>query len=209
MQMPTRFRITDVAAAMDQWSKRAFHIEHYYELLALTQADLYDGEGPAAHARLVERWGPFRRSLLQTVQMVGAMALQLRARSALGAATDPAKVPALLASAERDARALERVRMAWATPMAKLLRAGVVVTRRPDDARAVALLREAIVGFEAAEMTLYAAATKRMLGRLQRGGEGLELVQEVDEWMSAQTIKNPAKMAAMLAPGFHRLPNVD
>jgi serine/threonine protein kinase len=195
----------DVAGAMEQWSKQGFHIEHYYELLALTQADLYSGAGARAHARVLERWPAFRRSLLQTVEMLGAMALQLRARSALAAAASGGgNAGALLSRANRDATALARLRMTWATPMAALLRAGVTVTRRGDDARAVAQLRDAVRGFEAAEMKLYAAAARRRLGGLVGGDAGAQMVREADEWMIAQTVKVPAKMTAMLAPGFER-----
>jgi len=194
----------DVGSAMEQWSKAGFHIEHYYELLALTQADIYSGDGARAYARIVERWAPFRRSLLQTVQMLGTMSLQLRGRSALATFAAGRKDTSLLARTRRDAAAVARIRMPWATPMAKLLRAGVAVAARESDERAVALLRAALAGFEAAEMGLYAAATRRSLGGLTGGDAGTALVREADEWMAARTVKNPARMTAMLAPGFAR-----
>ncbi|MGO9712934.1 MAG: ATP-binding protein, partial [Polyangiaceae bacterium] len=195
----------DVASAMDQWSKQGFHIEHYYELLALTQTDLYAGQGVRAYARIVERWSPFRRSLLQTVEMLGAMALQLRARSALAAASADRKGRSLLVRAERDAGSLGRLNMGWATPMAHLLRASITVARSGNQERAVAELREAVHGFDGAEMRLYAAAARRRLGGLIGGDAGAQLVREADEWMVAQTVKDPAKMTAMLAPGFERV----
>ena len=70
--------------------------------------------------------------------------------------------------------------------------------------RAVSLLPEAISGFDAADMALYAAASRRCLGTLLGGDEGRALVQTSDAWMTSESIKNPARMTAMLAPGFGR-----
>jgi hypothetical protein len=193
----------DVNDAIAEWSKQGFHIEHYYEMVALTQADLYSGEGARAHERILARWRAFRGSLLHTVQMLGTMALQLRARSAIaaaGAAKDDRK-GTLLASAERDARAIERRDVAWATPMSKLLLAGAA-WRRTDATRAAALLREALQGFEAADMALYAAAANRCLGTVIGGEAGKARVREAEEWMAAGMVKDSARLTAMLAPGF-------
>lgn len=195
----------DIAGAMAEWSKQGFHIEHYYELLAITQADLYAGDGGRAYARIVERWSAYKRSLLQTVEMLGAMALQLRGRSALAAAaaaTNGKDTSALLASATRDARAVGRIRAGWAAPVSGLLLAGIAVTKRASDERAITLLRSAVSGFDAAEMALYAAAARRRLGGVIGGDEGASLIRTADEWMTAQTVRNPARMTAMLAPGF-------
>lgn len=52
------------------------------------------------------------------------------------------------------------------------------------------------------EMRLHAAIARRQLGRLLGGDEGHALVEETDQWMAGQGIKNPARMAALLAPGF-------
>src|SRR5438045_6298984 len=58
---PSRAR-REATDAMRQWSKGGFHLEHYYELLALTNADLYEGDAKWAHERVVERWPALRRS---------------------------------------------------------------------------------------------------------------------------------------------------
>jgi hypothetical protein len=50
-------------------------------------------------------------------------------------------------------------------------------------------------------MGLYAAAARRCLGLMVGGDEGRDLVAVADAWMAAQTIRNPERMTAMLAPG--------
>jgi hypothetical protein len=49
---------------------------------------------------------------------------------------------------------------------------------------------------------LFAAASRRQLGRLLGGDEGRALIDRADAWMSSQSIRRPDRMAACLAPGF-------
>ena len=63
-----------------------FHLEHFYELVALTYADLYEGKGAEAHARIREAWPRLGRSHLRLVQSVNILSLELRARTALALA---------------------------------------------------------------------------------------------------------------------------
>jgi hypothetical protein len=197
--------------AMSEWSKRGFHLEHYYELLARTHALLYAGRAREAHAYVLARWPALRRSLLSlTIQSTRIQTLHARARSAIAAAEEGGADRAiLLRDAATMARRVEREGVAWAAPWAKLLRAGIAATRgamrRQADERAAALLREAISGFDAASMALYAAAARRCLGGLLRGDEGRQLSDGADAWMRTEMIKDPARMTAMLAPGFSRL----
>ena len=94
--------------------------------------------------------------------------------------------------------------MGWATSKAKLLRAGIAMVDGENREHAVSLLREAIAGFDVADMALYAAASRRCMGALLGGDQGREAVSGADAWMTSETIKNPARMTAMLAPGFGR-----
>ena len=104
-----------------------------------------------------------------------------------------------LRRAARDARRIERERMLWADPMARLLRAGIA-SLRGDAAVALAHLESAQHGFETTDMGLYAAAAKRRRGELQ-GGEAAEtLIAEADAWMSRQGVRNPQRMAALHLP---------
>jgi hypothetical protein len=51
-------------------------------------------------------------------------------------------------------------------------------------------------------MNLFAAAARRRLGQLLGGNCGQALIAQADAWMAGQGIVNPARMTAMLAPGF-------
>ena len=73
--------------AMAAWSRRGFHIMHYYELLARTNLALYAGDPRDAHAFVQQRWRPMQRSLIPgRIQSIRVSAWDMRARSALAVA---------------------------------------------------------------------------------------------------------------------------
>jgi hypothetical protein len=127
-----------------------------------------------------------------------------RARSALAAAAanGTSGKGDLLRVAEADARRIARENMAWATPYATLVRAGIARVRGDGDERVVAHLRAAIGEFEASEMKLHAMAAKDCLGRVARGDEASAARAEVEAWMRSQGVAEPARVVAMLAPGL-------
>ena len=71
---------------------------------------------------------------------------------------------------------------------------------QPDAARV--RMGEAAALFQAQEMGLHAAVARRRQGVLLGGDEGRALVAEADAWMAGQQVRNPARLAAVLAPGF-------
>lgn len=77
---------------------------------------------------------------------------------------------------------------------------------RGDNALAVALLTDAAKRLDAVDMPLHAAAARRRLGELKGGDEGTALIAEVDTWMASHGIRNPARLAAMYAPGLPGTP---
>jgi hypothetical protein len=51
-------------------------------------------------------------------------------------------------------------------------------------------------------MALWAAVTRRQLGRLVGGDEGAALIAAADAFMRARSVYEPERVAATLAPGF-------
>jgi serine/threonine protein kinase len=192
-----------VTDAMRSWSKRSFQMQHWWELQALSHADLYRGKNADALARLRQQWGPLRLSLLMRVQYLRLRALHLRGRAALALAADGRDVPQLLAAAEKDARKILKERVPWADAMAEMILAGVA-RQRNDDARALARIERAVRAFEAADMGLWTTVAKRRIGEIRGGAEGAELVKRADEEMGMRAVKNPERMAQLFAPGFAR-----
>jgi hypothetical protein len=139
------------------------------------------------------------------IQTIRCQARFTRGCCALAAAlqegTPARKRRALLGVALGDARGLAREKLVFSAPMGELLRAAVEANRgRRDDA--ITLLEHAAAGFEGAGMKLWAAASRRARGTLLGDAEGRELAESAEAVMREEGIVDPARIAAMLAPGF-------
>jgi hypothetical protein len=194
--------LDELRDAIDRWSHRAYHLQHYFSLLAEVEIALYKGEGRTAWQLVLARWSALRRSLVLMSQLFRIESLHLRARAALATAAGipSAEAASLLQEAGRAAGQLEREKTHWADPLAELVRAGIAsVENRPEDAEKS--LSEAERAFEAVDMALYAAVARRRRGELIGGDPGRALVDESETWMRGEQIRNPQGMAMMLAPG--------
>jgi eukaryotic-like serine/threonine-protein kinase len=188
--------------AVAAWSHQGFHAQHYYQLFAQAEADLYRGDAQAAADVVDTRWPALHRSLLLQVQFIRLEALHLRARTHLAAArTGGGVTDGRVRSALDDARRIERAGMAWALPLGGLVRAGAAALLG-DAAGAASLCEGAAHQLDAAGMALYATVARWRLGQLLGGGEGYALVTAANEWLRAQQVREPRRLAAVLAPGF-------
>jgi eukaryotic-like serine/threonine-protein kinase len=196
---PDRAR-DEVISALTTWPRKGFHLQHYSSLVALAQIELYTGDYEVAWRHIEGQIKPLEKSMLLRIQGLRIEAKFLRARLALASAAGE-KRARRLRIAEDLAHSISNEQMHWANPLAWLIHAGLA-HRRGDDSRAVALISQAVEGFEGSDMALYAATARRRLGEITGGDRGLELVSQADDWMSKQQIKNPAAVANLMAPGF-------
>jgi serine/threonine protein kinase/tetratricopeptide (TPR) repeat protein len=190
-----------VDAAMARWPNEGFHAQHSWELYARGEIDLYDGRGPDAWRYISGRWPALRRSMLLRVQGARIESVYLRARAAVAAAAvSDARSGRrkLLASAERDARRLARESAPWAAATADFIHGGASAVRG-DLESARHRFERAEKAFHGVDMALHAMVARRRRGQLTAGGTAL--IKNADEWMAAQSIRNPGRMADMLAPG--------
>ncbi len=191
-----------VIEAMQKWTQKGFHRQHYNALLALAQIELYTGDGIVAWKQISDQWPALSKSMMLRVQIIRVEALHLRARCALAAAaTDTGDAQRLIEVAEHLANQIAKEAMKWADPLAALLQAGVA-NLRDDRQTTISLLSKASAGFDDADMKLYAAVARRRLGEITGGAEGQLLTGEADSWMLAQKIKAPVRITQMLAPGL-------
>jgi serine/threonine protein kinase/tetratricopeptide (TPR) repeat protein len=191
-----------VEQAMAEWSQRDFQMQHFWELWALTHADLYAGDGPAAWQRIRARWPALRQSLLMTIEIVRIDALGCAGGAALGAAEAATgrEQRRLRRVALGHARRLGRLGPVWSRALGNLIAAGAIAPTDPASAGGV--LESAIQGFEVTGMRLYAAAARWRLGELRGGQDGRALVQRAEEFMRSEEVVRPDRITAMLAPGF-------
>ena len=196
---PDRAR-DEVIAAMTTWPRKGFHLQHYSSLVALAQIELYTGDYEIAWKHIEVQWRPLEKSMLLRIQGLRIDAMQLRARLALASASGEQREHRLRL-AEKLAAKIERENMAYANPLATLIRAGIA-KQHGDGPRALTLTEKALQDFDAADMQLYATAARRRLGEMLGGDRGRQLVAQTEQWMTKQQIKNPPRMINLLAPGF-------
>lgn len=195
-----RDALADAQAGIDdaarRYSTRGVQVQHYWQLHARCNIDLYRGDAAAALARLEHRWNDL--GTLLRIQFIRIEALHLRGRCLLAA---DSQRPAPAARVLADARAIERERSRWGDPLAQLLRAGVAA-RSGDHPAALAHLAEATAGCEPASMHLYAALARRRRGELGDPVAAAHWIAGADTWLEGQGVKNIPRLLATLAPGF-------
>ncbi len=184
-----------------RWSQQGFHVQHLTAFYGQMLIDLYKGDALGAWRRATSTWPELEQSLLLKIQHVYIDSLQYSGRAALAAARQGEAAGPLLAHVERTARILDRQRLPWADAFAAHLRAGTA-SIRGDEAASISLLRRAIEGFDHGGLKLYAASSRRVLGRLVGGEEGRSLIARCDDWMAGQEIRVPEKMVRACVSGF-------
>ncbi len=190
------------AGAHWQQARSGYHLQHYLQLLARIQIDLYSGNPELAWRRLEAEWTSLRRSLLRRVQMTRIESTHLRARCALAmAALQPSNGRRFCRIAAGCARRIEREKTAWGEGLALLLRAGVRACRGHRE-RAIGLLEAAEEILEQSDMYIFAAAARRRRGQLMGGVGGYELVSEAERALRKRGVQNPSAVTDMLVPGF-------
>ena len=194
---PDRAR-DEVIAALTTWPRKGFHLQHYSSLVALAQIELYTGDYEVAWKHIEGQIKPLEKSMLLRIPAVRIEAMHLRARLALASAAGDLREQRLRI-AEDLADRIANEQMPWSNPLAIMIHAGLA-KRSGDPARAAVLLTKAIQGFETANMALYAAVARRRLGETLNSDRGHELIDQADDWMRKQQIKNPSSFATCL-PG--------
>jgi len=193
----------ELEQTIGEWSSAGFHLQHYNALVSRVEVLLYDGDPQQAHEVIAGHWQLLRRSMLLQVQSVRVTCRELRARSALAIVlqgrAEPGPRQALLRSAYRDMRGIEREGVGYGDALARRLQALEALAQgRPDEAGA--LLFQAELAFQACDMALHAVVARHRRGRME-GPSGAEQVEAAERWMRGQKIVNPARFVAMHLPG--------
>ena len=202
MDLPDEAR-SECEEGIRRWSQRGFHQQHVDFSYAMTQIDLYVGDGPAAYARVSGVWPQLEKSFTLRQDVARIVHQDLRGRAALAAAMQ-AKEPhrkALVGDVARMVRALDKEAAGWARPYATALRAGLL-RLGGDDTAAAARYAEAAAQFDEHEMRMHASVMRGRRGALVAGDAGAADREAARVWMQAQAVANPERFMRVVAPGF-------
>jgi hypothetical protein len=189
--------------AATSWAppEHGYHLQHYYELVALTGIAFYENTVVRDHAELGRGFAALEHSLLVHTGLVRVIGRRLRAGLLVALARDQ---PAIgLAAARRAVRRLAQERFGYAQPWVLLLGAALAA-QSGDSGRAGQLLADATCAARERHLGLEAAAARRHRGRLLGGSQGADLIAEADAWLAGQGAVAPARLVEVVAPGFPR-----
>jgi len=189
-----------VRQVMDRWSLQGFHFQHYLEMFAENQTDLYVGNWASAWRRADERWPQMKSAFLLRIPFVKLEGLHLMGRCALAAAIGSGD-ESLVVRAERHAAAIEKEKVAWAMPFAMSLRAAVLSIRGHRE-EALDTLGQASRAFEKHELLLYAKAADHRRGTLTGSAGGRAITANAEAWLRGRGVKNVPRFLDVLLPGF-------
>jgi tetratricopeptide (TPR) repeat protein len=189
----------DVARARKELASRAWsppetgflHLQHWFELKAQVDADLYEGR-TGVRARHHADMELMRTSLLVRPQVVRCDFIFLCGRIAL---------------AEGDARAARRAilrllgeRVPYARAWGLLMRAWLMLREGASAASVTPIFEESIRISDEGHIGLVAAVGRRRLGEALGGERGRALVEAADTWMRAEGIVRPDRMTTLVTP---------
>ena len=186
---------------MAGWS-RLGAIQHGFQVLRETLAELYEGKLDQARERLEKAWpslvaGQWLRGQLGRIELYS-----LRARISLTLAErEPHRRKELVQRARKDIGLLAQEIRRDTPSQVHLLQAGVArLSGQPE--QALTHLSAAIDGYDAAGMPTLAACARSWKGELVGGEAGRELLTRATTTLRGEDIREPRRWAAVLAPGF-------
>lgn len=186
-----------VEAAMATWSNDGFHLEHFWEGVALAHRDLYRGDAQAAFDRMTVLHSASRRALLHQVVLLRFESRHLRARAALAVLANDPKNRKAMRIAKRDARAIARFPEPSLRPFGRLLKAQIL-TIEERFAQATDLFAIAAEELDSASYGLFSTVAR--LRHAQLGGANGPTVQAVSGSLLQSGIVRPHRVARMLVP---------
>ena len=189
-----------VDESMGRWSHRGFQTQHYYELQARANVDLYRGDCRSALDRMNQGFRELRRAMQMRIFVTRLKAQHTRARAAIRCAMESGD-RSLLSLADEAVRVLQREPGLSGPAVGLLIDAGVKMARG-DRERAIATLRRAAKDLATANMQSYALSAQYALGRALGGDEGSELRAGAEAALVASGVRSPEKLAALFVAGF-------
>ena len=183
-----------VAEAIEPWSNRGFHLQHYFAVWAEGHINQYERNTDAALARWQAQWSALEKSRIQHVQFVRISSHDARARCALTTALAGHAEAASVAKA--DARTIEKERMPWGNALALMLQASLSALEGSRES-AMRLLVRAIAASAAAGMSMHKICCELRVAQVREDAAALAAARA---WLCEQGVVRPDRIADVILP---------
>jgi hypothetical protein len=195
----------DIEGILDAWPGDRYLFQHFTHLFARCEQALYAGQPQTAFAAISAEDSRIRRSAMLKINGIRLEYAWLWARIALAmaeVAREGDRAP-FFRQARRSVSFLRKSDHQTGVAMGATIEAGVCwLSPRADRAAGFAKLEHAVATAEAAGANLLAESGRRWLGEIVGGSRGEELLARSNGWMAEQGVRNPARLAHMILPGF-------
>jgi hypothetical protein len=202
---PERAR-RDSEGILSAWPADLYQVQHFFYLYGRCEQALYSGRPEEAWRGILDEDVRLRRSTLLKVSGLRIENASICGRVALAVAEKlpPAERAPYLDRVRQSALVLRKAEHQTAVAMGATLQAGSYwLSPGANHDTAVVALERAVATAEAAGAILLAESGRRWLGEIMGGRRGEELRARSNGWMAEQGIQNPARLAHLIAPGFH------
>jgi serine/threonine protein kinase len=199
----------DIEGILDAWPGDRYQWQHFTHLFARGEQALYAGQPEVAYQAILAEDARIRHSAMLKINGIRLEYAWLWARIALAMAegASEAERQPFLRKALQSVRFLRNADHQTGVAMGAAIEAGVHWLSPGAEHRrdGLAALERAIATAEAAGANLLVESGRRWLGEIVGGQRGEELLVRANGWMAEQGVQNPARLAAMIVPGFQRI----
>lgn len=193
--------------AWEIWPQSQDMILTFWGHFASVEIMLYHGRTHDAWENLKqnsERVGQY--TMFESMQTLALLFYHLRGRTALAKARAGLDAglndwPDALEAAEKEMQRIRGQDAPWARGLARLLEAGLANVRG-ENARSVNILVDAERDLLEAEQKMLAAAAQWQRGALIGAQAGRSLIQQAENFMTAEGVVSPSRVTHLLVPGF-------
>ncbi len=195
----------EIEGILDAWPADMYHVQHFLHLYARCEQALYAEKPEAARQAIADDSRSLRRSALLKVSGIRIEFAWISGRVALALAEKASddERASLLRQARQRARLLRKSEHQTGVAMGAAIDAGVRWLQPGADRNdGLVALDRAVATAEAAGAMLLAESGRRWLGEIVGGRRGEELRARSNGWMADQGVRNPARLAHLVAPGF-------
>ncbi len=195
----------DIEGILDAWPADMYQVQHFFYLYARCEHAIYAGRPEVASRAILDETPKLRRAGLLKLRGLRVEYAWICGRVAVAAAEGIPEGERLphLRQAQQCVRFLSEAEHQTAVAMGAAIEAGVHwLSPGADRSAALVALDRAVATAEAAGAILLAEAGRRWLGEIIGGRRGEELRIRSHGWMAEQGVRNPARLAYLVVPGF-------